>query len=287
MKSMKFTFVRSSAAVVMFAALLMLPLFSSCTTGGIVDNPPPFLQFVEGPAENETILQDRTLISWKGNGTDYNFRYRLLSLDKDNFPSTYQDWTDYGQASEAALTYLDDGKYAFEVQAKSGTIEPPPLRKTFFVNALKGPALTFFKTKTTMKFNTIDSVAVWMEDVDSLSAFRVVITFDRFRFKLRSVNPGLLASEKGMKQLILPEFTSGQIDIANSVGKIEINSAFMRDLNSGSATSITGSGKILGLVFEAFGRGTTNLEMISVDLRKINGKPIVSSPPKAGILISQ
>lgn len=268
-------------------SILLISLFAvTCNTGGVVDNPPPFLELIDGPKESEVLSKDKVVFAWRGNGSGYQFKYRMLSLDTDNFPSVYQDWTNYSTATDVTFSNLDEGKFRFEIQAKSGNVEPAPLKREFFIDAIKGPSLMFFKTKTNVAVGKLDSVGVWMEDVNGLAGFSIVIAFDNSKLNLVSASPGSYVVQKRFQQLTVPDLndTSYILKRVNQTGKIEITSAFLTDLGSFPNKSISGSGKILNLVFKGIAKGTTNLEITSIDLRDEKGVAISYNAPKSGII---
>lgn len=269
-----------------FALLILSLLAMSCNTGGVVDNPPPFVEITDGPKDSEILSKDKVVFAWRGNGSGYSFKYRLLSLDSDNFPTIYQDWTNYSTATEVSYSNLDEGKFRFEVQAKSGNVEPAPIKREFFIDAIKGPSLMFFKTKTDISVGKIDSVGIWMEDVNALAGFSIVIAFDKNKLNLVSASSGSYVIQKRFQQLTVPDFTDTAyvLKTVNQTGRIEITSAFLTDLGSFPSKSISGSGKILNLVFKGMAKGTTNLEITSIDLRNENGVAISYNAPKSGII---
>ncbi len=268
-------------------SLLLISLFAlSCNTGGVVDNPPPFLEIIDGPKDSETLSKDKVVFAWRGNGSGYSFKYRMLSLDSDNFPTVYQDWTNYSTATDVTFENLDEGKFRFEVQAKSGNVEPAPLKREFFIDAIKGPSLMFFKTKTDISVGQKDSVGIWMEDVNGLAGFSVIIAFDKSKLNLVSASTGSYVIQKRFQQLTVPDFTDTTYVLrsVNQTGRIEITSAFLTDLGSFPNKSISGSGKILNLIFKGIAKGTTSLEITSIDLRDEKGVAISYNAPKNGII---
>lgn len=272
--------------VVHFSILLISLFVMSCNTGGVVDNPPPFLEIIDGPQDSEILSKDKVVFAWRGNGSGYTFKYRMLSLDSDNFPTVYQDWTSYSTATDVSFSNLDEGKFRFEVQAKSGNIEPAPLKREFVIDAIKGPSLMFFKTKTTVSVGKLDSVGIWMEDVNGLAGFSIVIAFDKNKLNMVSASSGSYVIQKRFQQLTVPDFsdTAYVLKSVNQTGRIEITSAFLTDLGSFPNKSISGSGKILNLVFKGMAKGTTNLEITSIDLRDEKGVTISYNAPKSGIV---
>ena len=268
-------------------SILLISLFAvSCNTGGVVDNPPPFLEIIDGPKDSEVLSKDKVVFAWRGNGSGYTYKYRMLTLDSDNFPTVYQDWTSYSGTTTVTFSDLDEGKFRFEIQAKSGNVEPAPLKREFFIDAIKGPSLMFFKTRTTLSVGKIDSVGIWMEDVTGLAGFSIVIAFDKSKLNLVSSSSGAYVIQKRFQQLTVPDLndTAYVLKSVNQTGKIEITSAFLTDLGSFPNKSISGSGKILNLVFKGIAKGTTNLEITSIDLRDEKGVAISYNAPKSGII---
>jgi|GEM_PF-437241 len=271
-----------------FLTILFLSTFIiSCNTGGVVDNPPPFLEIIDGPSDNEVITKDKVVFTWRGNGSGYSYKYSMFALDSsNNFPEVYQDWTTYSTNTTVTFANLDEGKFRFVVQAKSGSVEPAPLKREFFINAIQGPSLMFFKTKTTVSVGKMDSVGIWMEDVQGLAGFTIVIAFDKTKLNLVSSSSGSYVDQKRFTQIVVPDLndTANVLKKINQTGKIEITSAFLTDLGSFPSKSISGSGKILNLVFKGIAKGLTNLEITSIDLRDENGVAINYNAPKNGII---
>jgi hypothetical protein len=270
-----------------FILFLAALFFTSCNQGSIVDNPPPFLEIVEGPLQGEILTLDLVRFVWRGSGTDNKFRFRLLILDKDNFPTPIFDWTAYSNAiTEILFSSLDEGKYRFEVQATSTGITPDPLYREFYIDAVKGPTLLFYKNKTTINRNATTTIDVSMEDIQNLSAFNLVIGFDKSILSLQSVSGGQYIQQNRFQQIVVPDFTNKSIlaDV-NSKGKIEINSALLMDVGSFPNKSVSGSGKIITLTFKGIGVGTTPLDFTYVDIRNSNGVKIPITTPKNGTVV--
>ena len=144
----------------------------------------------------------------------------------------------------------------------------------------------FFKTKTDITVGKVDSVGIWMEDVNGLAGFSVVIAFDKSKLNLVSASSGSYVIQKRFQQLTVPDFTDTAyvLKSVNQTGRIEITSAFLTDLGSFPNKSISGSGKILNLVFKGIAKGTTNLEITSIDLRDEKEVAISYNAPKSGII---
>ncbi|HPI37092.1 MAG TPA: hypothetical protein PK397_04025 [Ignavibacteriaceae bacterium] len=272
----------------LLCALLFIAVstFNSCDSGGIVDKPPPFLEITSGPSSNEVLKVDKVSFAWKGSGSDYTFRYRLLALDADNFPTTYLNWTPYSQNTEVTFNNLDEGKFRFQVQGRSSGIEPDPVKLDFYVDAVEGPSLLFYKTKTTIKLNGIDSIGLWMEDIKEFAGLSVVIAFDKSKLNLVGASGGQFVMAKKFNQVIVPDlYNAAVLQRVNQSGRIELSTAILMDLGSFPSTSISGSGKVLNLVFKGIAKGQASIDITSLDLRNSNGNPIPYNSPKNGIVV--
>lgn len=271
-----------------FIIIISLITFNSCKDAGLVDNPPPFIQFITAPAQGAVLTDNSVSFKWRGATSNYTFRYRLLFLDRDNFPTTYLDWTNFTNTTEVTFNNLDEGKFRFELVPQSTGIIIDPLVREFFIDAVQGPSLLFFKASTTINLNAVDSISIWMEDVDSLTTFSAVISFDRTRLELLNVTNGQIASQNRMAQIILPDFSNASvINNFNSRGRIDIISAFLPELSGFSNNFVTGSGKVINLVFRGKARGQSNLTLTSLNMRKPTGEPINYNFPKNAIVIVQ
>lgn len=272
--------------VIKYSLLTVLFLFVSCKDAGLVDSPPPFLQFITAPSEGQVINDNTVSFKWRGATLNYTFRYRLLFLDRDNFPTTYLDWTNFSNTTEITFNNLDEGKFRFELIAQSTGVISNPISREFYIDAVLGPSLLFFKASTTIRLNAIDSISIWMEDVDSLTTFSAVVSFDRTRLELVNVTQGQIAQQNRMAQIVLPDFSNNSVlSNFNSRGRIDIISAFLPEQGAGANNFVSGSGKVINLVFKGKARGQSNLTITTIQMRKPNGEIINYNPPKNAVVI--
>jgi len=258
---------------------------AGCNTNNLVTNPPAFIEIVKGPVDNSVISTEDISFSWKGSTNDYQFRYRLLTLDEDNFPTEYLGWTTYSSLNEVVFKKLNDSKFKFEVQGKSSGIEARPVSRTFTINAFVGPAFTFFKNETIMNMGDIASIGIWMEDIDSLSAATIVVSFDNSIINLSGVSDGLIAAKYRLSQLIVSNFSLQNIlDEINLNGKITISTAMLQGIGSLNNSSVSGSDLLIDMSFKAIKKGETTLQVTSADVRRIDGTKIITNPPKDGFV---
>jgi hypothetical protein len=187
-----------------------------------------------------------------------------------------------------SLTFnnLDEGKFRFQVQGRSSGIEPDPVKLDFYVDAVEGPSLLFYKTKTTIKLNGIDSIGLWMEDIKEFAGLSVVIAFDKSKLNLVGASGGQFVMAKKFNQVIVPDlYNAAVLQRVNQSGRIELSTAILMDLGSFPSTSISGSGKVLNLVFKGIAKGQASIDITSLDLRNSNGNPIPYNSPKNGIVV--
>ncbi len=159
-----------------------------------------------------------------------------------------------------------------------------PLTRIFYVDAVKGPSLSFNKISTRSKVGVTDSVNIWMEDVNNLSACRFVISFNPKVINLVSVGNGKFILDNNFNQIIVPDFTNPNvISEANRTGKIEINSAVLMTLLTYPNNFISGSGKLVNLRFVGIAKGTSPLEFSTIELYRVDGTLISNGVSGTGI----
>jgi len=257
-----------------FLLVLMVFLAYSCQSPGLVDLPPSFISIVEGPAEGAMLKNDHVYFKWKGSSNDYKFKYELQILDEDNVVKSYDTTTAYGDITEQFFSNLDEGKYIFTVWGKSGSLEQK-ITRHFTINSITTPTLLFFKKDNNLKVNDSFYLLIKNENIDSLLAFRVVITFDPQIVQFVSVEKTQFVSHKNFDELVLPDSllmnsTTPFSQRINKFGKIEIYTAFLsRNQNQ---MSIKGTGSLLKLNFRAVARGESFVEFTKVELVNENYK---------------
>ncbi len=271
---------------VKYSAIIVAILFlHNCNTTQVVDNPPPFLEIVEGPADGEVLTHSYVTFGWRGSDNSIEFKYRLLALDEDNFPTIYYDWSQYTKQKEVTYENLDESRYRFEVMARSAGQEEGPATRQFEINAFQGPSMSFFKSETEMTVGGTDSISAWLEDVDSISAVHLVIAFDPDYLQLLEVSKGSFVERENFELIVVPNFSDSTVmSQVNATGKIEINTAVLATLYTLPRRSLTGSGNILTFRFKAIAPGTTKLTYTLIEFRTEGGREFSGNPPKEGIV---
>ncbi len=270
------------AYLLIFASIL----FQGCNSTHVVDNPPPFVEIINGPENGEVLSVNYVSFSWIGSDNSIEFKYRLLTLDEDNFPTVYYDWTEYSKTTDATFDNLDESKYRFEVMARSQGQEEGPVTRVFTIDAFRGPTMSFFKTETEMSVGDSAYIDTWLEDVDSLTAVHMVIAFDPDYLQFFGVEKGEFPERENFELITVPNFNdTSVINEINSLGKIEINTALLATIYTLPRISITGSGSLLRLKFRALAAGTTKLNYTLIEFQNEAGNTFTGNPPKEGVVI--
>lgn len=266
--------------------LLYLALFLTlvqCTfSGSLVEPPPAVLQFIEGPAEGDTLGIDRATLSWQGSEQDFQFEYNMIYRNYSEIPVDYIEWSGYTPFTGIVLENLDEGSYEFNLKGLNNGIESGPITLNFYVNAVTGPTLLFFRTKTVTQVDTLDSVSITMEDVDSLSEFKVSLIIDPAYLEIQDISAGeLLASTGEFNAPVYSDTTF--ITRENSTGNIIVSSGIVVSMTSNNG-SVSGTGEVLKIAFRPKIKGVTELEFISIDMRNTQGERIRANITKKGIV---
>ncbi len=276
---------RKNILLIGFGIIASLIFFNGCNSTPVVDNPPPFLEIVEGPENGAVLTRNYVTFGWQGSDNSIEFRYRLLALDEDNFPTIYYDWSEYSKETEVTYENLDESRYRFEVMARSAGQEEGPETRQFEIDAFQGPSMSFFKSETDMSVGGTDSISAWLEDVDSVSAVHLVVAFDPDYLQLLEVTKGSFVERENFGLIIVPNFADENVLAqVNATGKIEINTAVLATLYTLPRRSLTGSGNLLTFRFKAIAPGTTKLTYTLIEFRTEGGREFSGNPPKEGIV---
>lgn len=266
--------------IIYLLSIVLIFLTISCNGGGTTEAPPAFVQFIQAPDENAVLTQNRVIFVWRSSDNNFQFRYRLLELNDENL-SNYIDWSNYSTDTEIEFTELNEGKYQFQLEAKSKNYTAT-LTRRFYVDAIRGPVLTFNKLSTTSSVGVLDSVSVWMEDIQDLAAFKVSIDFNPNIITFEGVSVGQAAINSNLYQLIVPNLNNIEMrNEVNRTGRIIINSAFLKS-DAATSYSVSGSGRILSIKFLGKNIGTTKLEYTNIELKKLDGSNIYYKTPISG-----
>ena len=117
------------------------------------------------------------------------------------------------------------------------------------------------------------TVQLMVENVSDLSAAPVRIKYDPKILKLTSIRPGSMMSGDGARV----NFTENTL---NEAGEATVT------LNRTPGTgSVSGSGALLNLTFQATGRGTTSVSIVDAGLKNLQMQPIPVPTPSVNIQV--
>jgi general secretion pathway protein D len=136
-----------------------------------------------------------------------------------------------------------------------------------------GPRLVFTPGTVQTPLSSAVTVQLMVENVSDLSAAPLRIKFDPKVLKLTSIRPGSLMSGDGAKV----NFTE---NIVNDAGEATVT------LNRTPGTgSVSGSGALLNLTFQATGRGSSAVSVVDAALKNLQMQPIAVQNPSVNIQV--
>lgn len=243
-------------------------LWFSCEAPTLVENPPPFIEFIEAPIENDSLDVDFTYFQWKGSNTEYKFNYTLYYKDELNITIPYYSNNQWGKTDEEFFRNLDEGTYIMRVRGESFGIKDSVDRE-FIIDAIRGESVSFFRNENIIEVGDTTDLYVWMEDVIDVKAFRAVIRFNSSLLNLVKLEKGPLVERENFNQVILPnDYTIDSSDVIRNVnltGIINVSSGFLTESASNPRKSLAGSGNILKITLTAIARGEGNVEYTLIE----------------------
>jgi hypothetical protein len=247
-------------------------IFTSCK-GALVDPPEAWFKITKGPNDGDVLNVDYANFEWEGNDTKFQYRYKLMVIDEvTQQPVDYLSYGVWNEDTEQLFKNLDEGSYIFQVQASYDGTDPITVQRKFSIDAIQGPSIMFYKTETKAVLGEFAEVNIWMEDVDSLTILSVGISFDNSVVNLDSASVGDYVTGANMKQFLAPDVSAIKKDI-NQTGSVKLYTTFLPESGT-AAKSISGTGKIIKLVFYVAGVGKSNLEFYSIEAKDYHGKII-------------
>jgi hypothetical protein len=263
-----------------YFAIIAALILSSCKSG-FKDQPQTFFKITKGPQDGERIYSKNVAFEWQASVDKAEYRYRMIRYDENNSPQNYIEMTPWDNKTGILFENIDEGKYRFYVEARYNAWSGSDMR-TFVVDAMKGPAVAFFKSNTTAKLGEETTISIWIEDVDSFAVAIFEIYFDYTTIEFLGANSGSLIAKAGVIGHILPNFkdeNNNALSQANQTGKISVALAILKGDRTNSPFMIAGSGKIIDLKFKPFTKPVNyeRIEFLKAELRKLNGNLIVAT----------
>ena len=248
-------------------------------TDAVRDNPldpgnpdfiPPKTTVQSGPGEGSTVTTADVTFTWTGNQPTSEFSYRL---DDAN-------WSDWSKNTSASYTFLDEASYTFEVKSRypTGQEEVRPEARNFTVDAVKGPAFTFYKRHSFPKAGDNFSVDVIAEEVTDLFAASVEVSFDLNLLQVAGItafgNDGDFLKSNGGD--VIPFF-----EFDNQSGRVWIDIGVV----AGEPVGVTGSGALARIQFRALSSGNSPLRFVSnPQMRDPDNNSIIINAAADGIV---
>jgi len=252
-------------------------LLNSCNAPSLVDSPLPFIEFVNAPNSGEILNEDHAFFKWRGNNSDYLFKYQLKIKNHNGVFISYIGVSSLTKLSEVFFKDLDEGEYKIEVTGLSSGITGV-INRIFSVKAITEPSMIFYRKSNIINVDSTVSLSLGIENIDSVSAISLSIAYTNNIINLENVEDGPFVIENRFQQIILPaelrQVGSSIITKANNVGEVEIHTGFLTSLSANYANSISGSGNVLILKFKGIAKGEATIEYTSITLLRPDGSEI-------------
>ncbi len=260
---------RDKSYITYLPLALLIFFLAACASENIIDNPLPLVEITGGPGNYNSIASDEVEFVWKGSYGNTLFKYRLLYYNITGAVEESVTWSDYSDDTFVLFENLDDGKYEFQIKPLSENIEGDEISRVFIVDAITGPAFSFFKKSNIVKKDSTFRLGVNMEDIDSLSFFVTVLNFDPALLNVTSLDEGGY-SYRNYGQSLEPKLDDAALkDSINTYGEIRIFSRLFDEIDSTNA-SLSGSGEILSFEFLAVAK-----EILKLNSRKLMPEKLI------------
>jgi len=211
------------------------------------DNPdfiPPTTTLISAPDEGEIISVDNVTFKWRGNDPSCTFSYHLNN----------EIWSEWSQDTFITYTYLDEGEYSFSVKSRysTGVEEDPEKSVSFTIDAVKGPALRFYKKKVETSTGSNFQIEVWAEEVLELAIVSINIDFNTNYLQVQNLN--IYNDETAFLRK-----NGGDIQEVHSFDNSAGNVTVYLFTTDADPLGINGSGALFRISFTTKSRGTTYL----------------------------
>lgn len=251
---------------------ILMSICTSCTSPTLVESPPPFLEFIQGPLNKSILNIDNVFFKWKGSNTDYKFKYELTFFDDMGFEEIISSEKSWSDIDEIYLKDLIDGKYHFKVSGLSYNLNGS-IDRIFNINAIDGTSIYLINSQENFAVGDTNKLHIWIDEVEDLRAFYLTIRFSNDLLKFINLKEGNINIKNKLDQIIIPlelrdstwtTSTDSKAfkDSINSIGKFELNSGYYPSSKSAvDQKSVYGSGSILEIDYEIISKGTAKIEI--------------------------
>ncbi|HIB53022.1 MAG TPA: hypothetical protein EYO48_07845, partial [Candidatus Marinimicrobia bacterium] len=151
--------------IIWFFCLIIFGLLT-CERPAIPD---PQIVIIE-PSLYDTIDSSSVTFIWEANEDANEFSYSL-----DNIV-----WSEWFEETTLTLHYLDEGEHIIWIITRFSDIyeSDNPLEVTFEVDAIQGPSLRLFPLLRKANIGVMDTVYVFVEEVENVMATELEISYD-------------------------------------------------------------------------------------------------------------
>lgn len=211
------------------------------------DNPdfiPPTTTLISAPDEGEIISVDNVTFKWRGNDPSCTFSYHLNN----------EIWSEWTQDTLVTYTYLDEGEYSFSVKSRypTGAEEDPEKSVSFTIDAVKGPALRFYKKKVETPAGSNFQIEVWAEEISGLAIISINIDFNTNYLQVQNLN--IYNDETAFLRK-----NGGNIIEVHNFDNSNGNITVYLSRTDTDPLGVDGSGALFIISFTAKSKGTTHL----------------------------
>lgn len=235
--------------------------------------PQPGVQITQGPTEGEKTALDRVTFAFRAVNAAGQIEYST-KLDEG-------EWSVWGKTTEVSYQNLEEsslvGPHLFQVRVRADAGEGETLLRRFEVDAIQGPALRLSPKAVTAGRSQTVEIEVVAEEVESLLAAHIVLSFDAGRLELQRVEAAEDFLEQHGGTVVLPE-----PEIDNTKGRLDLSVG----VAGGSAAGVGGTGVLAKLYFRTKSSGVAPLTLgPETSLRDLDNKPVPIKTLGTGVTV--
>ncbi|MCF8435401.1 MAG: hypothetical protein K9G57_01030 [Ignavibacteriales bacterium] len=263
--------------------ILGIIVFSYCGDN-IVQSPLPFIDFTFGPVENDTLSTDKISFSWKANQDDVDFSYSLYFWDADKNVTNLIDWSEYEPVNTITLNNMDDGQYLFSVRGRIDEFVSDPLRRNFFIDAIKGPAFVFYPSNSLVKSGASDTVSINADQVNNIKHLEMLFYYDsKVSIDTLTVSDQLFSISGNPLNFTINDTT---VVIREDAGN-DLKMYPAKYISLENSAPFFGSGNLIDIIFTANEKGLVRLGYLYILATNSSGEIINLNPSKPGFIYIQ
>ena len=220
----------------------VVPIQDNPLDPGNEDYVEPTIAFLSELNNGDIISTETLYLAWQGNELVTEYRHKLDSFS----------WTDWSEDASTTLEYLDEGEHTISIQSRylSGDTSSV-VSLSFFVDAVKGPALNFYPRHHAITQGDTVTFQVLAEEVTDLMAAEIHLLYDSSKLEIVSITQGDFF-QNGQQSIFSYEIVSGTIEVLTSL------------LNS-SVPSVSGTGDLFQIKVKSLQSGSASISFCCDD----------------------